>query len=97
MGRCLVVYDIVNDRVRTKVAGICQDYGLSRIQLSAFLGPLSHTHQDELLQRARRRLGRSPGYIVVFPMCDADFRARREAEVLPPVAPATGESARPCP
>lgn len=78
MGRCLVVYDISNDRIRTKVAGICLDYGLSRIQLSAFLGDLSRTHQDELLQKARRRLGDSPGHIALFPLCETDFRCRRE-------------------
>ena len=81
MARCLVVYDIANDRVRTKVADICLDYGLSRIQLSAFLGNLSRTHQDELLQRARRRLGESPGHVAIFPICDADFRTRREVTV----------------
>ena len=78
MARCLVVYDISNDRIRTKVAEICLDYGLSRIQLSAFLGDLSHTHQTELLQKARRRLGRSPGHIALFPLCETDFRCRRE-------------------
>lgn len=81
MARCLVVYDIANDRIRTKVASICLDYGLSRIQLSAFLGPLSHTHQNELLQRARRRIGASPGHVVIFPLCDTDFQGRREVSV----------------
>ena len=38
VGRCLVVYDISNTRVRTKIADLCLDYGLSRIQLSAYLG-----------------------------------------------------------
>ena len=78
MGRCLVVYDISNDRVRTKVADICLDYGLSRIQLSAFVGNLSRAHQDELLQKVRRRLGRSPGHIALFPLCEMDFHGRRE-------------------
>ena len=81
MGRCLVVYDIVNDRIRGKVADLCMDYGLSRIQLSAFVGDLSRSHQDELLGRVRRRLGRSPGHIALFPLCEADFRARREVSV----------------
>jgi len=78
VGRCLVVYDIANDRIRTKVAAACLDYGLSRIQLSAFLGDLSRTHQDELLQRSRRLLGRATGHVALFPLCDTDFRGRRE-------------------
>jgi CRISPR-associated protein Cas2 len=80
MGRCLVVYDIVEDRIRTKVADICLDYGLSRIQYSAYVGTLTHTHQEELLQKARRRLGRTAGHVALFPICDADFKAHREVE-----------------
>jgi len=45
--QCLVVYDIPDDRVRGKVADICLDYGLDRIQYSAFLGDLQRTHQEE--------------------------------------------------
>ncbi len=80
MGRCLVVYDIVEDRVRAKIADLCLDYGLSRIQYSAYLGHLSVTHQTELLQKARRRLGRSAGHVALFPLCDVDFKAHREVQ-----------------
>jgi CRISPR-associated protein Cas2 len=76
--RCLVVYDISSDRLRAKVADACLDYGLSRIQLSAFLGDLSRNHQDELLQKVRRRLGRATGRVALFPLCDTDFRCRIE-------------------
>ena len=79
--RCLVVYDISNDAARTKVADMCQDYGLSRIQYSAFVGDLSRSHQDELLQRVRRRLGRLQGRVVLFPLCETDFRCRREVSI----------------
>ena len=34
----LLVYDIPDDRKRTKIADACLDYGLDRIQFSAFLG-----------------------------------------------------------
>ncbi|HLH23126.1 MAG TPA: CRISPR-associated endonuclease Cas2 [Chloroflexota bacterium] len=76
--RCLVVYDIVVDRVRARVAEACLDYGLQRIQYSAFLGDLSHNRQAELLLRVRRELGRTEGHVALFPLCDPDFRARRE-------------------
>jgi CRISPR-associated protein Cas2 len=78
VARCLVVYDISNDRIRAKVADFCLDYGLSRVQFSAFLGDLSRAHQDELLLKVKRRLGRSPGRVAIFPLCDTDFRSRRE-------------------
>lgn len=76
--RCLLVYDISDDRLRTRVADICLDYGLRRIQLSAFLGNISRNRQDELLQKIRRQLGRSPGRVALFPLCDSDFRCRIE-------------------
>jgi CRISPR-associated protein Cas2 len=79
--RCLVVYDISDDRARAKVADMCQDYGLSRIQYSAFVGDVSRAHQDELLQKVRRRLGKLTGRIVLFPLCETDFRGRREVNV----------------
>jgi CRISPR-associated protein Cas2 len=59
--RCLVVYDIPDDRVRTQVADHCLDYGLDRIQYSAFLGDLSRTHQEELMLKVKRTLGKRGG------------------------------------
>ena len=79
--RCLVVYDISDDRARAKVADFCLDYGLSRVQYSAFVGDLARSHQDELLQKVRRRLGRLAGRVVLFPLCETDFRGRREVTV----------------
>ena len=38
--KIMVIYDITNDKERTKIADICLDYGLERIQKSAFLGEL---------------------------------------------------------
>ena len=47
----LPIYDIPSDRLRTKVANACLDYGVERIQYSAFQGTLTHNRQGELLQR----------------------------------------------
>jgi CRISPR-associated protein Cas2 len=79
--RCLVIYDIPDDRARAKVADFCQDYGLSRVQYSAFVGDISRSRQDELLQKIRRRLGRLAARVVLFPLCETDFRTRREVAV----------------
>jgi CRISPR-associated protein Cas2 len=40
----LVIYDIPHDGTRGKVADMCLDYGLDRIQYSAFTGQLTRTH-----------------------------------------------------
>ena len=74
--RCLVVYDISNDRVRSKVADFCLDYGLDRIQFSTFLGDLARTHQEELLIKIKKQLGRRAGNVQLFPVCEKDWRMR---------------------
>jgi len=75
--KCLLVYDIPDDRIRTKVADACLDYGLDRIQYSAFLGDLEKTHQEELMIKLAKRLGKQPGNIQLFPLCETDWRGRK--------------------
>jgi len=74
--KCLVVYDISNDRVRSKVADACLDYGLDRIQFSAFLGDLARTHQEELLLTIKKHLGRRAGNVQLFAICEKDWPMR---------------------
>jgi len=78
--RCLVVYDISNDSRRAKVADVCLDYGLDRIQYSAFLGKLSANHQEELMLKLKKVLGRKVGNIQLFPLCARDWQGRRIIE-----------------
>jgi CRISPR-associated protein Cas2 len=77
---CLVVYDISNDAKRSKVADVCLDYGLDRIQLSAFLGVLAPTHQEELMLKLDKVLGKKAGNIQLFPLCAKDWRRRQVIE-----------------
>lgn len=78
---CLLVYDIPSDKLRAKVADICLDYGLERIQYSAFMGELNHNRQGELLQKLRRRIGKQEANVQLFPICEKDLRLRREVVV----------------
>ncbi len=55
---CLLLYDIPDNKVRTKVADICLDYGLVRIQYSAFRGEMNHNRQEQVLQQIRRKVGK---------------------------------------
>ena len=75
---CLLVYDITHDGTRSKVSDACLDYGLQRIQYSAFLGDLSRALQEELFRKVRKRLGKKEGKIQLFPMCEKDLRQRQE-------------------
>ena len=74
----LVVYDIPNDRARGKIATVCQDYGLDRIQYSAFLGNLQRTHQEELLKKIGSKLGQLAGKVHLFTICEKDWRLKLE-------------------
>ena len=73
----LVIYDIPDDKIRNKIGNACKDYGLERIQYSAFLGEINHNRRDELFQRLRRTLGREEGNIQVYPLCDKDIKLKR--------------------
>jgi CRISPR-associated protein Cas2 len=75
--QCVVVYDIPDDGKRTKIADACLDYGLDRIQYSAFMGNLQPTHQDELMLRIQKVLGKHAGNVQLFPLCEKDWAARR--------------------
>jgi CRISPR-associated protein Cas2 len=74
----LVIYDIEDDRVRGRVANVCKDYGLARIQYSAFSGLLDATRRGELSARLQDTLGREVGKILLLAVCEKDARARRE-------------------
>jgi CRISPR-associated protein Cas2 len=73
-----VVYDIGDDRVRGRVASACKDYGLERIQYSAFRGSLDTSRRNELATRLADTLGQEIGRILVLPVCERDAQAKRE-------------------
>lgn len=75
---CLVVYDIPDDRIRARVADSCLDYGLDRIQYSAFWGDLSRNRQEELMRKLSRLLGKREGKIQLFVICEKDWQERLE-------------------
>jgi CRISPR-associated protein Cas2 len=94
--RCLLIYDIPDDGARTKVADVCLDYGLDRIQYSAFLGQLNRGRQEELLLRIQKRMGKKAGNVQLIPICATDWQARlthiKEAEATKADGPKAAES-----
>lgn len=76
-----VIYDCENDRVRTRVSEVCLDYGLTRIQFSAFMGKLSRSMREELFLKLCAQLNDSPARILMQPICDQDETARKVREV----------------
>ena len=73
----LVIYDIPDDRIRNKIGEACKDYGLERIQYSAFLGDMNHNRREELRLRLQRTLGKKEGNIQIYPFCDKDLKLKK--------------------
>ncbi len=69
-----VIYDISDNRTRSRIARICKDMGLHRVQKSAFLGRLSRNKIDELKLRCENEIAPDEDSVFIFPMCDEDFK-----------------------
>jgi len=68
-----IIYDIVDDRVRSKVSKECKRYGLERVQKSAFLGKLKTSRFDELAEKCRGLIDEEVDSVYIFPFCQEDF------------------------
>lgn len=77
MFRVVIVYDIHDDRCRTKVCDACLDYGLDRHQYSVFTGQLKK-RQIHALKKELVQLTRETGYVVVIPVAADDWDRRLE-------------------
>jgi CRISPR-associated protein Cas2 len=70
----VLIYDIENDRIRTRVSDICQDYGLERIQFSAFFGKLNRNRRQELAMKLMNEVGDEAARIRIIPVCSDDLK-----------------------
>lgn len=70
----MLIYDIEDDKLRARVSDICLNYGLARIQFSAFFGKLNRNKRQELALRLQRELGTQSGRIRVIPICEQDLK-----------------------
>lgn len=69
-----IIYDIRNDKKRTKIAKACKNKGLYRVQKSAFLGTLNRNRIDELKLICEDIIDPEVDSIYIFPMCEDDFK-----------------------
>lgn len=74
----ILLYDISNDRIRGKVATACEDYGLDRIQFSAFYGQLSRNLQEELMLKIADLLGDEMGRVQLIAISAPEWERRLE-------------------
>lgn len=63
-----VMYDIKKDRARTKVAKVCQQAGLYRVQYSVFLGTLEKNVFDSIQLQIGDLIDEEQDSVYFFPM-----------------------------
>lgn len=69
-----VVYDIVNDKKRAKIAKACKNQGIYRVQKSVFLGELNKNQIEELTIICEDIIDTRVDSVYIFPMCEDDFK-----------------------
>lgn len=69
-----VVYDVEDDKIRSRLFNACLDYDLKSVQYSAFCGRLWRGKIRELVARLHRELGDAAGHVLIIPMRTREWR-----------------------
>ncbi|OPY50868.1 MAG: CRISPR-associated endoribonuclease Cas2 1 [Methanosaeta sp. PtaU1.Bin112] len=72
----IVIYDISDNALRSKVARTLLEHGLVRIQKSAFYGFMNHNNREKLRLRLDRMMEGEEGNIQLYPLCSKCFNLR---------------------
>jgi len=70
-----VLYDIKNDKARTKVSKICKHSGLYRVQYSCFLGTLNKNEKDSLQLEIESLLDDAVDKVYIFNMSKDELKS----------------------
>ncbi len=71
---CWVLYDIKMNKPRGKVAKICKQSGLYRVQKSVFLGSLDDNEKDTLQLVVGDLIDEETDSVYIFPMSKNELR-----------------------
>jgi CRISPR-associated protein Cas2 len=74
----VVIYDITDDNLRALVAETLKDYGLQRIQYSAFIGSLRRDKLNSLIVDLKNLIKDLVENVQLYPVCDTCFKGRKE-------------------
>lgn len=69
-----VMYDIKKDRSRTKIAKLCKQAGLYRVQFSVFLGTLDAHQKDTLRLQIEDLINEEVDSVYIFPMNKSELQ-----------------------
>lgn len=78
MQTIILVYDIVEDGIRAKIATACEDYGLDRVQYSVFAGRLTRNMQEQLMLRIDSLLIKGHGNVRLIPIGKKEWEEQME-------------------
>lgn len=68
------MYDIVEDKIRKKIADKAIEQGLYRVQKSVFAGNIDSNLLDELVVFSEDLINPDQDSVYIFPMCQEDFK-----------------------
>jgi CRISPR-associated protein Cas2 len=68
------MYDIKEDRIRTKVSKLCEKAGLNRVQYSVFLGTLDSNERDTLELQIEGLINEEEDSVYIFPMSKNELK-----------------------
>ncbi len=71
---CWVMYDIKNDKARSRVSKTCEQIGLNRVQYSVFLGTLEQSEVDTLQIQIEEYIDPEKDSVYIFPMSKDELR-----------------------
>lgn len=69
-----IIYDIAENKTRSRIAKACKNKGLYRVQKSAFLGTINKNQLDELTIMIEEIIDPDIDSVYIFPMCEDDFK-----------------------
>jgi CRISPR-associated protein Cas2 len=69
-----ILYDISLNKPRSRVAKLCKEAGLYRVQKSVFLGSIGRNRLDELRMQINELMNEATDSVYIFPMCEPDFK-----------------------
>jgi len=68
------MYDIKDDKVRTKIAKYCKQAGLYRVQYSVFLGRIDDNDKDTLQLQIEELIDEKIDSVYMFPMNKTELK-----------------------
>ncbi len=69
------MYDIKDDKARTRVAKCCKQAGLYRVQYSVFLGTLTASEKDSLELQIQDQIDEEVDSVYIFPMSKNELQS----------------------